>query len=124
VDPADEIRSLLEEQASCWNRGELNRYLSYYAQDAVYLPSDGPPLHGVIAIRRSLEARYGFVTRPLGRLTYCGLFSRAVSPNLAFAVGSYRVDAAEAGCPPRTGRFSLLLRRRDQTWEILLDHPN
>jgi ketosteroid isomerase-like protein len=67
--PADEIRSLLEEQALCWNEGEL-------------------------------------------------------APDLAIAAGQYRVEAAaEPGSPPRTGWFSLVLRRRDREWQIVLDHP-
>ena len=121
---ADEIRSLLEEQAACWNLGELPRYLSYYAEDAVYVPGDGALLQGAAAIGRSLKARYGISARPPGGLTYSELFSRAVSSDLAIAVGRYRVDAVEPGSFPRTGRFSLVLRRRDRMWKIVLDHPS
>ena len=123
--PADEIRSLLEEQALCWNQGELDRYLSYYAEDAVYVLGDGELLHGAATIARSLKARYGFASGPPGRLTYGGLFSHAIAPDFAIAAGRYRVEAAESesGSPPRRGWFSLVLRRRDRKWQIVLDHP-
>jgi uncharacterized protein (TIGR02246 family) len=122
MNPTEEIRTLLEEQASCWNRGELDRYLSYYAEDAVYLPGGDEPLHGAEAIVRSLKARYGFDTRPPGRLTYERLFSRLVALDLAIAVGRYRLEPGGSAFP-RTGQFSLVLRRRAWTWEIILDHP-
>ena len=113
-----EISSMLGRQAECWNRGELERYLSFYAQDGVYVSADGTLLCGRDAIGQSLVLIYGFSDTPPGSLSYSDLFVRVISPDLAIAFGRYHLGGGKRGF------FSLVLRYDRGIWEILLDHPS
>jgi ketosteroid isomerase-like protein len=119
-----EIPSMLEQQAASWNRGELERYLSFYAEDAVYVSANGNLLCGRLAIGRSLISRYGFTDRLPGWLSYSDLFVRRIASNLTIAAGRYRVDSGVGLPAGSSGFFSLVLRHEGRSWKILLDHPS
>jgi ketosteroid isomerase-like protein len=120
----DELRSMLEQQAAFWNRGDLEGYLSSYTEDAVYVCADGNLLCGRLAIGQSLICRFNFINRLPGLLRYSDLFIRPVAPALTLAAGRYRVESG-AGLPTgRSGFFSLVLRHEASSWKILLDHPS
>jgi uncharacterized protein (TIGR02246 family) len=120
----DEILSMLEQQATSWNRGELERYLTSYAEDAVYVSADGSLLSGRLAIGRSLISRYRFTDRQAGLLSYSDLFVRLIASNLAIAIGRYYVESGAGLSTGKNGFFSLVLRHEARSWRILLDHPS
>jgi ketosteroid isomerase-like protein len=56
---ATEIRQTLTAFVSAFNDNDLDRVMSFFAEDAVYLPGNGTEHRGTAAIRAELEPQFG-----------------------------------------------------------------
>jgi uncharacterized protein (TIGR02246 family) len=104
-----EIGKVLREQVEAWNRGDLERFCSYYAGNAVYLMKDGP-VHGREAIRALYRSRFG---GDMGHLT---VLTEAIDlvGDAAFVQVRWTIDDG-------TGVALLGFRKEADGWRIAWD---
>jgi uncharacterized protein (TIGR02246 family) len=104
-----EIGKVLRDQVEAWNHGDLERFCSYYASDAVYLMKDGP-VQGRENIRALYRSRFG---RDMGHLT---VLTEAIDlvGDAAFVQVRWTIDEA-------TGVALLGFRKEPEGWRIAWD---
>ena len=121
---ADEIRTLLQNSAAAWNRGDLAAFASDY-EDSPETTFIGREVTrgGTQAIleryRRSYPDRDA-----MGKLAFTHLAIRVLDSGYAIATGNFHLERTAAGGGNADGIFSLLLKQEPQGWKIILDHSN
>jgi uncharacterized protein (TIGR02246 family) len=116
-----DIENVLTAQVQAWNRGDIPKFVSTYAEDCIFVGKQ------MLQGRSKLLARYQ-KTYPspesMGRLTFQNLAVRPLDSQIATAVGEWHIDRSSASGGPVGGVFSLVLQLRNGTWEIVLDHTS
>jgi uncharacterized protein (TIGR02246 family) len=116
-----DIENVLTAQVRAWNRGDIPKFVSTYAEDCILVGKQ------MLQGRSKLLARYQ-KTYPspesMGRLTFQNLAVRPLDAQIATAVGEWHIDRPSASGGPVGGVFSLVLQLRNRTWEIVLDHTS
>jgi Domain of unknown function (DUF4440) len=120
-DAKDEIRSLLDQQAADWNRGDRDGFLTGYwnSDQTAFLGSQGI-LHGWQALLERYRKSYPD-RKAMGTLAFSGLEITSLCPDAALVLGKWHLDR-EAG--PVGGVFSLVLRRFPEGWRVIADHTS
>jgi uncharacterized protein (TIGR02246 family) len=129
---ADEaaIKAAITEQADAWNRGNIDAFMS------VYENSPETTFVGATTLNKGFQPileRYkkGYANRAqMGKLTFKDLEIRllpSASGKIEYAVatGHFHLDRTERGSANRDdGVFSLVWRKTNGKWKILLDHTS
>lgn len=121
--PADvaAIEALLAAQAQAWTEGDLHAFVAPYAASdrMVFVSSRGDLVRG----RAALEARYRKAYQPgaTGTLTFDELDFRRIGHDAYVVVGRWHLAR-----PPDDphGRFTLVLERGADGFEIVHDHSS
>lgn len=114
------IRSVLEDQAKAWNRGDVESFMDgYWKSPELMFVSGGTSTHGWQATLDRYHQRYP-TRAAMGRLTFSELNVRELSRDAALVSGRWRLDRGE----PVGGRFTLLYRKHDKRWVIVYDHTS
>jgi beta-aspartyl-peptidase (threonine type) len=117
------IRSLLDEQAAAWNRGDLEGYLGGYEKsDELTFFAGGTITRGWQATLDRYRARYQSGGRRMGTLTFTDVTVEVLGPDVAIARGRWKLTL-EGGREPK-GLFTLVLRKRTEGWRITHDHSS
>jgi uncharacterized protein (TIGR02246 family) len=113
------IEKVLTAQVQAWNRGDIRKFVTTYAEDCIFVGKQ------VLQGRSKLLARYQ-KTYPspesMGRLTFQNLTVRQLDEQVATAIGEWHIDRPAAFGGPTGGIFSLVLQLRNGAWQIVLDH--
>jgi uncharacterized protein (TIGR02246 family) len=113
------IEKVLTVQVQAWNRGDIPKFVTTYAEDCTFVGKQ------VLQGRSKLLARYQ-KTYPspesMGRLTFQNLTVHQLDTQIATAVGEWHIDRPVASGGPTGGIFSLVLQLRNGAWQIVLDH--
>jgi beta-aspartyl-peptidase (threonine type) len=124
--PADEaraVRAVLEAQVEAWNRGDLEGFMAGYwrSPDLVFC-SGATATRGWEKTLARYRERYQSQGREMGRLGFDEIEVLPLAPDSAFARGAWRLQMKDGKQPH--GRFTLVLRRRDEGWRIVHDHTS
>jgi uncharacterized protein (TIGR02246 family) len=114
--PADQVKAVLTQQLGAWNRGDLEGFSSFYADDAVFLSPKG-----VTRGRAQVLARYK------SRYT-----DQAAMGTLSFNFVDVRADETYASVgaewklsypdkPAASGYTLVVLQRTPQGWRLVQD---
>jgi uncharacterized protein (TIGR02246 family) len=118
-DAKQTIEKVLTVQVQAWNRGDIPKFVTTYAEDCIFVGKQ------VLQGRSKLLARYQ-KTYPspesMGRLTFQNLTVRQLDAQIATAIGEWHIDRPAASGGPTGGIFSLVLQLRNGAWQIVLDH--
>ena len=116
-----EVRKVLDEQASAWNRGDLDGFLAEYwdSEKTVFAGSQGIT-HGLPALKERYRKSYPD-RQAMGTLTFSELEVTLLCPDAALVLGKWHLER-ESG--PLGGVFSLVVRQLPQGWRIIADHTS
>jgi uncharacterized protein (TIGR02246 family) len=119
-----EIRTILKDSESAWNRGDLVAFSSYY-EDSPETTFIGKEVTrgGVGAVLARYRKSYP-TPEAMGTLTFSEIEIRPLTDGLALATGRYHLKRTAAGGGDATGRFTLVVRRTKAGWKIIHDHSN
>ncbi|MGI8961068.1 MAG: YybH family protein [Bryobacteraceae bacterium] len=113
------IEKILTAQVQAWNRGDIPKFVTVYAEDCTFVGKQ------VLQGRSNLLARYQ-KTYPspesMAKLTFRNLTVRRLDEEVATAVGEWHIDRPVVSGGPTGGIFSLVLQLSEGTWQIVLDH--
>lgn len=121
-DPTAEIATMLARSAEAWNAGDLDGFMSDYADDSTTsFMSGGRPRYGYDWIRSSYAPRFEPGAQR-DSLRFENIVARALGPDYAMATA--RFVLAQGDSITGSGPFTLVLQRIDGRWKILHDHTS
>lgn len=113
------IRAELDSTAAGWNRGDLDTYLSAYADSITSMGRDGF-VRGKAAAADVMRQGFWRTGRPLQQLHYEHLDVRPLGRDHALVTGQYVLTGG--GRPDRTGWFTTVWARTSAGWRMIHDH--
>lgn len=120
VSVGDAISTTLNDQATAWNDGDIERFMEpYWHSDELTFSASGEVTRGWQATLARYRLRYPD-RNAMGRLTFSDLDVTPLNSDAALVLGRWRLDRAE----PVGGAFSLVFRRIDGRWVIIHDHTS
>jgi uncharacterized protein (TIGR02246 family) len=126
ADPEAEIVSMLRASAGSWNAGDLEAFLDDYSggPDLTFVGASG--IHrGLDEVRARYRRTYWAPGAERDSLRFEEMEVRVLGDEHALTLGRYVLYRPAAGdSVTATGRFSLVLERRDEGWKIIHDHSS
>ena len=117
-----EVFTVLEEQRTAWNAGDVARFMEGYERsDATTFVSGGAVKRGYATLLADYSARYA-TREAMGTLTFRDVELRSLSETVILAIGRFVVVPASEGAAESTGLFTLVLRCGEAGWRIAHDH--
>ena len=118
------IRQTLADSAAAWSAGDLDRFMTCYADDAATSYVGGGKLvTGYQAIRQMYASRFGGGSRSaMGVLTIDIESLRLIAADAAYVVGRFHLRRPAADGGDVTGLTTLVFRRQAGRWLIVADH--
>ncbi len=119
--PEAQIKKMLEEQNTAWNRGDIEGFVNDYWK------SGGLTFSGSNGVTRGWDGlleryRRTYPNRAaMGTLSFSNLEIRMLAPDAALVLGRWRLDR-EGDTPG--GVFSLLVRKLPEGWRVVHDHTS
>lgn len=119
-----EIRTVLKDSETAWNRGDLEIFASYYED------SPDTTFMGREVVRGGTKAildryRRAYPTREaMGTLTFSEIEVRPLAQGVALATGKFELKRTKEGGGDASGRFTLILRETSSGWKIIHDHTS
>lgn len=118
------IRSRLQSQAACWNRGDIDGFMqTYWRSDQLTFSSGGRTEHGWQATMDRYRRRYPTPDN-MGRLTFGDLEVRMMADDAALVLGRWELTRSAGAGGDAGGNFSLVMRRLNGDWLIVHDHTS
>lgn len=120
--PENEIKSVLERQANNWNRGDINKFMEdYWHSDSLQFVGKDEILYGWQATLDRYLRTYSN-KELMGNLEFSNLKIDVLSDSAAFVLGRWDLKRPLKG--DVGGYFSLLLKKIDNSWKIVIDHTS
>jgi uncharacterized protein (TIGR02246 family) len=119
-----EIRKVLEDSEIAWNHGDLAKFASYY-EDSPETTFMGKEVvrGGTKAILERYRRSYPS-PEAMGTLTFSEITVRPLAEDVALVTGKFALKRTPAGGGDSSGRFTLILRRTKDGWQIIHDHTS
>ncbi len=113
---------MFDRSAAAWNRGDLDAFLSDYANEPTTSFVAGSAVqYGYEWIRENYAPRFG-PGAARDSLRFVDLSSRLLGMDHAFATARYVLYRGDS--VTSTGIFTVVLRRENGDWKILHDHTS
>jgi len=114
------IRNVLNEQLTAWNAGNIDAFMKTYWKNDSLLFVSNPPIYGW---QTTLERykKYYPDTAAMGKLSFNLLQLEQLSPEYYFVLGKWHLTRAAGDVG---GVFTLLFRKINGEWLIIVDHSN
>jgi beta-aspartyl-peptidase (threonine type) len=120
--PADAIRKVLDDQATAWNKGDLEGFMAgYWKSDKLTFFSGKDKTQGWQATLDRYRKRYQADGKEMGKLTFSDLQIEILGPDSAFVRGRYRLVL---GKETPQGIFTLIFKKTADGWRIVHDHTS
>ncbi|RZK59521.1 MAG: DUF4440 domain-containing protein [Pedobacter sp.] len=115
------ILNVLEKQRADWNKGDIEAYMQgYWKSDSLLFVGKSGPTYGW---QKTLENyKKGYPDKAtMGYLTFGIKKVEFLTKDKAFVLGSWNVKQEKGELK---GYFTLLLRKIDGVWKVVVDHSS
>ena len=119
---ADEtaIRNAMDEQLKAWNNGDVEAFMqTYWKNDSVLFVSN-PPTYGWKETYERYKKAYPDKSA-MGKLSFNLLQLKLLSPEYYFVLGQWHLERTIGDVG---GYFTLLFKKIDGKWLIVVDHSS
>lgn len=119
--PEQKIKAVLDSQVACWNRGDIDGFMNgYWNNDSMKFISKNGIRYGW---QKTLEAyKKGYPDKAaMGQLKFGILNISCLSKNIYQVVGTWEVNSTKGELK---GVFSLLFKKINGNWLIIVDHTS
>ena len=120
-DAASAIHQLMDDQATAWNQGNLDNFMKgYWNSDSLVFIGQAGPTYGYQQALSNYKKHYDSPDK-MGQLTFTLIKIEQLSPDYCFVIGKWALkrNAGDVG-----GTYTLLFRRINGTWVIIVDHTS
>ncbi|MDA9312310.1 nuclear transport factor 2 family protein [Vicingaceae bacterium] len=117
----EQIKLVMKFQESAWNRGDIPGFMDGYwnSDSLLFIGSKGPTYGYSKTLTNYLKS---YPTRDkMGQLTFGFVKIEILSDTQAFVVGTWHLQRKDDDVG---GHFTLLWRKLDGEWEIVVDHSS
>ncbi len=114
------ITSLLERQASDWNRGDLDAFAAGYKNSPDILFLGRTIEHGYAGMLAGYKAHYP-TREAMGILSFTELAVQPLDEHFATATGHFHLQRTAKGGGDALGYFLLVLEKTTDGWRIVRD---
>ncbi|SFG63809.1 YybH family protein [Pedobacter insulae] len=115
------ILNVLEKQRSDWNKGDVKAYMQgYWKSDSLLFVGKNGPTYGWQKTLENYEKGYPDKAA-MGFLTFGIKKVNLIAKDQAFVLGSWHLKREKD--EPK-GYFTLLLRKIDGIWKVVVDHSS
>jgi beta-aspartyl-peptidase (threonine type) len=116
------IKTLLNDQVTAWNKGDLPGFMKGYRQsDQLTFFSGSTRTSGWKATLERYRKKYQTEGKEMGNLSFEEPSIDLLGPEHALVRGRFRLQMKDA---KPTGLFTLILRRTRAGWRIIHDHTS
>jgi len=116
-----EIRSILSQQQDCWNKGDIDCFMvGYWESDDLRFMGKNGITRGFEATKARYKKSYPDQSA-MGTLNFDILSVEKISRNQAILIGKWHLDRETEDLE---GHFSLLWKKIEGEWLIVLDHSS
>ena len=115
------ILNLLEQQRGDWNKGDLEAFMhGYWKSDSLLFVGESGPTYGW---QKTLDNyKKGYPDKAaMGFLTFGIKKVELITKDRAFVLGSWNVKSDKEELK---GYFTLLLRKIEGVWKVVVDHSS
>ena len=119
-EPSSAIKALLTQQASDWNRGDLDAFAQGYKNSPDILFIGRTIEHGYAGMLAGYKARYA-TREAMGQLTFSALEVQPLDEHFATATGRFHLARTAKGGGDADGYFLLVLEKTAAGWKIVRD---
>jgi|ERR1700722_14534063 ketosteroid isomerase-like protein len=119
--PEASIRRIMADQAAAWNKGDIDAFMKgYWNNDSLVFVGQSGLNYGYRAAVANYKKGYDSPDK-MGQLYFTLLSIKQLSPDYCFVLGKWMLKRkiGDVG-----GIFSLLFRKIDGHWQIVVDHTS
>jgi len=117
----EQIKLVMKFQESAWNRGDISGFMDgYWNSDSLLFIGIKGPTYGYSKTLTNYLKSYP-TPEKMGQLTFGFVKIEILSENQAFVVGTWHLQREEDDLG---GHFTLLWRKLDGEWKIVIDHSS
>lgn len=120
VDDETAIRNLMDKQITGWNEGNIDAFMQTYWKSDSLLFVSNPPTYGWQQTLENYKKGYPD-TLAMGKLSFKLLELRKLSAEYYFVMGNWHLKRTVGDIG---GIFSLLFRKINGEWLIVVDHSS
>lgn len=118
---SDKVVSILFEQQDCWNNGDIDCFMeSYWNNDSLMFVSGERVSYGWQKVSDNYKSKY-YSKELMGTLTFDIHKTEQLALDVILVIGSWDLKRADVNFG---GKFSLLWRKIDGEWKIVIDHTS
>jgi ketosteroid isomerase-like protein len=120
-DPAQAIRKVMADQAEAWNRGSVDDFMKgYWNDDSLIFVGQSGLTYGYRQTLANYKKHYD-TPEKMGKLFFTLLSIKELSPGYCLVLGKWLLkrQAGDVG-----GIYSLLFRKINGQWLIVVDHTS
>lgn len=114
------IRNAMNEQLNAWNRGNVDAFMQTYWKNDSLLFVSTPPAYGWQTTFEHYKKAYPD-TAAMGKLSFNLLQLKQLSPEYYFVMGAWHLKRSIGDVG---GYFTLLFRKINGKWLIVVDHSS
>jgi ketosteroid isomerase-like protein len=115
------IQKVMADQADAWNRGSVDDFMKgYWQSDSLIFVGRSGMTYGYTQALENYKKNYSGSDK-MGELTFTQLTLKRLSPDHFFLIGKWQLKrkAGDIG-----GIYTLLFRKIDGHWVIVVDHTS
>ena len=119
--PKDAILHLMSVQAAAWNRGNIDEFMKgYWNSDSLVFIGQSGPTYGYSGALARYKKAYDSPDK-MGQLTFSEIKVQQLSADYCFVIGKWALKrkAGDVG-----GTYTLLFRKINGQWLIIVDHTS
>lgn len=119
----DDPLEVIRRSEAGWNSGRIERYMECYENSPETTFVGSAVTKGTRAVLERYRRAYPDA-ETMGKLKFTELQARRLTPELAVATGRYTLERSPSAGGPKTGLFSVVLRKGPAGWRIIHDHSS
>ncbi len=115
------IEKVLRDQATAWNRGDLEVFMAgYWKSPELTFFSGAHEFKGWQAALDRYKSAYQSAGKEMGKLEFTNLRVEMLGAEAAFVRGEFHLTMSDVKTPH--GLFTLIFRKLPEGWKIVHDH--
>ena len=121
--PDTDIRRVLDDQATAWNRGDIPGFMEGYDK------SESTTFVGTTVTKGHAQVLANYIKRypardNMGTLKFSDLEIRPLGAEYAAVIGRFHLERTAKGGGESSGIFTLIFHRTGKGWKIIMDHTS
>jgi uncharacterized protein (TIGR02246 family) len=122
ADDAADIRKVLDDQVTAWNKGDLPGFMKgYWNSKELTFVSGKDITRGWQETLDRYKKRYQSEGKEMGKLAFSDLEVKELAPGVALVTGKFELTLSKDTVG---GRYTLIMKKMDDGWRIVHDHTS